>query len=122
MIFFTNERENALLRRFTGVFIRDLAARPSTTHAGRNVGGHADRAKNQQAAFLGRFAPEARGNLNGLLERCVADGELQFTVPDVLKLPHISQHGNVAEIIGKFGGANQLRSAVNQPQTLLYAA
>lgn len=29
---------------------------------------------------------------------------------------------NVAEIIGKFGGADQLRNAVNQLQSLLYAA
>jgi hypothetical protein len=28
---------------------------------------------------------------------------------------------NVAEIIGKFGGADQLRNAVNQLQSLLYA-
>jgi hypothetical protein len=33
----------------------------------------------------------------------------QFTLP------------SVAEIIGKFGGADQLRNAVNQPQSLLYA-
>ena len=33
----------------------------------------------------------------------------------------ISQHGNGAEIIGKFGGADQLRNAVNQLQSLLYA-
>jgi hypothetical protein len=51
------------------------------------------------------------------------DGELQFTLPpDVLKVPPISQHGNVAEIIGKFGGADQLLNAVNQLQSLLYAA
>ncbi len=41
-------------------------------------------------------------------------------LPDVLKVPPISQHGNVNEIIGKFGGADQLRSAVNQLQSLLY--
>lgn len=29
---------------------------------------------------------------------------------------------NVAEIIGKFGGADRLRNAVNQLQSLLYAA
>ena len=46
----------------------------------------------------------------------------QFTLPDVLKVPPISQHGNVTEIIGKFGGADQLRNAVNQLQLLLYAA
>jgi len=56
-----------------------------------------------------------------------SDGELQLVavrkhLPDVLKVPPISQHGNVAEIIGKFGGADQLRNAVNQLQTLLYAA
>jgi len=28
---------------------------------------------------------------------------------------------NVAEIIGKFGGADQLRNAVNQLQSLMYA-
>src|SRR5512146_3322394 len=39
-------------------------------------------------------------------------GELQFTLPDVLKVPPISQHGNVNEIIGKFGGTDQLRNAV----------
>jgi hypothetical protein len=50
------------------------------------------------------------------------DGELQFTLPDVLKVPPISQHGNVNEIIGTFGGADQLRNAVNQLQTLLDAA
>lgn len=37
-------------------------------------------------------------------------------------LPPISQHGNVNEIIGKFGGAEQLRNAVNKLQSLLYAA
>ena len=73
----------------------------------------ADRVKWQQAAFFGYFAPEAREILNDLLEKYTADGELQFTLPDVLKVPLISQHGNVAEIIGKFGGADQLRNAVN---------
>jgi len=37
-------------------------------------------------------------------------------------VPPISQRGNVNEIIGKFGGADQLRNAVNQLQALLYAA
>ncbi|MGN6553705.1 MAG: hypothetical protein ACTHLW_08285 [Verrucomicrobiota bacterium] len=40
---------------------------------------------------------------------------------DVLKLPPVSHHGNVNKIIGKFGGADQLRTAVNQLQSLLYA-
>ncbi|MBE0545715.1 MAG: hypothetical protein IH623_30655 [Verrucomicrobia bacterium] len=43
-------------------------------------------------------------------------------LPDVLKVPPISQRGNVNEIVGKFGGSDQLRNAVNQLQSLLYAA
>ena len=65
---------------------------------------------------------EAQEILADLLEKYATDGELQFTLPDVLKVPPISHHGNVNEIIGKFGGADQLRNAVNQLQGLLYAA
>ena len=82
----------------------------------------ADRMKKQQTAFFKFFAPEAREILSDLLEKYATDGELQFTLPDVLKVPPISHRGNVNEIIGKFGGADQLRNAVNQLQTLLYAA
>ncbi len=82
----------------------------------------ADRMKKQQAAFFGYFAPEARDILNDLLEKYAADGELQFTLPDVLKVPPISQRGNVAEIAKLFGGFEQLGTAVNKLQSLLYAA
>jgi hypothetical protein len=50
-----------------------------------------------------------------------ADGELQFTLPDVLKVPPISQRGNVIEIACYFGGFEQLGNAVQELQTLLYA-
>jgi len=82
----------------------------------------ADRLKKQELAFFNYLAPEAREILNDLLEKYPADGELQFTLPDVLKVPPISQHCNVAEIIGKFGGADELRNGVNRLHTLLYAA
>ncbi len=58
---------------------------------------------------------------DSIAEQCpLADGELQFTMPDILKVPLISPHVNVAEIIGKFGGADQLRNAVDQLQSLHY--
>ena len=82
----------------------------------------ADRVKKQQVAFFNYYAPEAREILDDLLEKYATDGELQFTLPDVLKVRPISNHGNVNEIISKFGGADQLRTAVNQLQSLLYAA
>jgi type I restriction enzyme R subunit len=82
----------------------------------------ADRVKKQQTAFFAYYAPEAREILNDLLEKYAADGELQFTLPDVLKVPPISKHGNVAEIAKQFGGFEQLGTAVSQLQVLLYAA
>jgi hypothetical protein len=38
-------------------------------------------------------------------------------LPDVLKVRPISDHGNVNEIIGKFGGADQLRNAGGEFKT-----
>jgi hypothetical protein len=74
------------------------------------------------AAFFGHYSPEAREILTALLERYTTDGQLQFTLPDVLKVRPISDHGNVNEIIGKFGGAEQLRNALKKLRSLLYAA
>jgi type I restriction enzyme R subunit len=80
----------------------------------------ADRLK-KQAAMFNYLKPEAREILSELLEKYAADGELQFVLPDVLKVPPISQHGSVGEIVGVFGGPDELRTAVNQLQQLLYA-
>ena len=82
----------------------------------------ADRVKKQQAAFFTFYAPEAREILNELLEKYASDGELQFTLPDVLKVPPISRHGTVGEIVGAFGSPDRLRMAVSQLQSLLYAS
>jgi len=73
-----------------------------------------------RAAFFGCFGPDAREILND--GKYATDGELQFTLPDVLKVPLISHDGKVAEIIGKFGGADQPRNAVNQLQWRLSAS
>jgi len=40
----------------------------------------------------------------------------------VLKVPPVSEHGQVGDIIKVFGGADKLRAAVTELQTLLYAA
>jgi hypothetical protein len=46
-----------------------------------------DQVKKQQPAFFACYAREAREMLNDLIEEYATDGELQFTLPDVLKLP-----------------------------------
>jgi type I restriction enzyme R subunit len=82
----------------------------------------ADKLMRECTAFFQRFGPDARAILTELLEKYAADGELQFTLPDVLKVPPLSERGNVGEIVSVFGGAEQLRDAVNKLQSLLYAA
>jgi type I restriction enzyme R subunit len=82
----------------------------------------AEAARNDGAAFFGRFTNGAREVLNELLEKYVEFGTAQFQIPDILKVPPLSQHGNVIEIAEMFGGPEQLRTAVGELQQLLYAA
>jgi type I restriction enzyme R subunit len=72
--------------------------------------------------FFARFGPEARQVLDELLEKYAEHGDAQFTLPDVLRVPPISRHGTVADIVGLFGGADQLRAAVTELQATLYAS
>jgi type I restriction enzyme R subunit len=72
--------------------------------------------------FFEKYGLEARAILHELLEKYAEHGTTQFVLPDVLQVPPISKHGNVIEITQKFGGAERLREAVTELQTLLYAA
>ena len=82
----------------------------------------ADRLKKEKKDFFDQYGSEARAILNDLLEKYAEHGTAQFVLPDVLHVPPISERGNVMEIAGPFGGQDQLRQAVTQLQTLLYAA
>lgn len=80
----------------------------------------AQRLKSERKDYFEKFSPEARQILDELLEKYAEHGDAQFVLPDVLKVPPISTHGQPAEIIKLFGGAEQLRQAVNDLQGLLY--
>jgi type I restriction enzyme R subunit len=82
----------------------------------------AERLRKEKKDFFDRYGPEARTILDELLEKYAEHGTAQFVIPDVLKVPPISQHGNVIEIADLFGGPEKLRAAVHELQTLLYAA
>lgn len=82
----------------------------------------AQRLRAERQDFFDQYGPEAQQILNELLDKYTEHGTAQFVVPDVLELPPINSHGNVIEIAGKFGDVAQLRDAVNQLQSLLYAA
>jgi type I restriction enzyme R subunit len=82
----------------------------------------ADRLQKDKKDFFDQYGPEAKMILNELLDKYADYGTAQFIIPDVLKVPPISKHGNVLEIANFFGGPEKLKEAVNQLQTLLYAA
>jgi type I restriction enzyme R subunit len=81
----------------------------------------AQRLKSSRKDFFARFSPEAREILDELLEKYAEHGEAHFSLPDVLKVPPISHHGRVGDIIRLFGGTGPLREAVTQLQEHLYA-
>lgn len=82
----------------------------------------AQRLKAERKDFFERFGGEARQVLEELLEKYAQFGDAQFVLPEVLKLPPLSAHGQVADIVRLFGGPEQLRAAVTELQNLLYAA
>lgn len=82
----------------------------------------ADRVKKDEKSFFEKYGPEAHAILSDLLEKYAEHGTAQFVIPDVLKVPPISDRGNVIEIAKLFGGPEKLKEAVDQLQWLLYAA
>jgi len=82
----------------------------------------AQRLRTERKDFFERHGTEARAILDELLEKYAEHGAAQFVIPDVLKVPPMSTHGNITEIVHLFGGADKLRAAVTELQNLLYAA
>jgi type I restriction enzyme, R subunit len=80
----------------------------------------AQRLRSERKDYFDKFSPEARQILGELLEKYAEHGDTQFVLPDVLRVPPISTHGQPSEIIKMFGGPELLRQAVNELQGLLY--
>lgn len=78
--------------------------------------------KREKKDFFEQYGPEAREVLNAMLEKYVDYGTAQFQIPEILKVPPISERGTIPQIAALFGGAEKMRSAVNQMQALLYAS
>ena len=80
----------------------------------------ADQLKKQKPDFFNAYAPTARAILDALLDKYAEHGAAQLKIPDALKMPPISDFGSVSEIIKAFGGAENLKGAARQLETLLY--
>lgn len=82
----------------------------------------AARLRKEEPSFFEQHGEQAREILDALLRKYADHGPSEFSIPDSLKVPPLSELGNVSEIIQHFGGAEDFRKAVNKLQKLLYAA
>lgn len=82
----------------------------------------AEALRSQKSNLFSNYGDQAREILEELLEKYAEHGDTQFVLPDVLKVPPLSRHGQVSDIIKIFGGSDRLRIAVTELQSQLYAA
>jgi type I restriction enzyme R subunit len=81
-----------------------------------------DRLRRDNTEFFKHFRPEAQAVLDALLDKYAAYGVEQWELPNVLKVPPISERGNVVEVTAMFGGPRELQDAVRVLEEMLYAA
>jgi len=72
----------------------------------------AEMLRKEKTDFFDQYAPEARTVLNEMLDKYIEYGTAQFKMPDILKVPPISERGTIPQIASLFGGAEKLRTAV----------
>ena len=72
--------------------------------------------------FFEIFVPEARAVLEDPLDKYAEHGISQLDDLRVLEVLPLDRHGSVVDIASRFGGSEQLRSAINEMETMLYAA
>jgi type I restriction enzyme R subunit len=81
-----------------------------------------DMLRKEKKDFFEQHGRQAREVLNEMLDKYIEYGTAQFQIPEILKVPPISSKGTTLEIAGLFGGADNLRSAVQQMQAFLYSS
>ena len=90
---------------------------PMITRGQRTRRLHADHRR-----FFEDFVPEARAVLEDLLDKYAEHGISQLDDLRVLEVPPLDRHGSVVDIASRFGGSEQLRSAIASMEDMLYAA
>lgn len=82
----------------------------------------AETLRQEKKNFFEQYGPEAREVLTDMLDKYIEYGTAQFQIPEILKVPPISERGTIPQIAAYFGGAEKMRAAVSQMQALLYAS
>ena len=95
------------------------ATLPGMHRCGPGANGHNACDRTRRTSFE-EYGPEARAVLEALLHKYSEHGAAQFVLPDVLKIPPISEFGNPSEIAQRFGGPEHMRSAVDAMTALIY--
>src|SRR5207249_2788281 len=76
----------------------------------------AEKMRKGKADFFDQYGPDARAVLNAILDKYAESGIGEFALPNVLKVPPLSDLGTPAEIAGRFGGTDKLLAAVDRLQ------
>ncbi|MCK4476822.1 MAG: hypothetical protein KAU16_08860, partial [Methanophagales archaeon] len=81
----------------------------------------AEMVKRDKQDFFDRHGAIARAILNEILDKYIEFGLEQLDDFDILKVPPISNYGNLMEIADAFGGIPELRNALSELQSGVYA-
>jgi type I restriction enzyme R subunit len=82
----------------------------------------AEQLRRDRKELFQRYSQPARQVLNDIMEKYIEYGTAEFKIPDILKVPPVSERGTVLEITAMFNGSENLRDAISEIQTLLYAS
>lgn len=83
----------------------------------------AEQMQRKHKTFFEQYGEDARVILEILLNKYAAKGLDEFTIPNTFKAnSEFRRYGNVVEIAKRFGGVEELKSAIKQLQKLLYSA
>jgi type I restriction enzyme R subunit len=82
----------------------------------------AEMLRQEKKDFFEQYGPEAREVLAEMLDKYIEYGTAQFQIPEILRVPPISERGTIPQITAFFGGAEKMRAAVGEMQALLYAS
>ncbi len=81
----------------------------------------ADLLKKNKTDFFSQYSEKAQQVLQMILDKYIDFGLNQIR-PDIISVDPFTQQGNTIEIVNEFGGFDQFKKAIEEIQTLLYAA
>ena len=81
----------------------------------------AEQLRKEKKGFWDKYSPQARTVLNDLLDKYTDHGVTQLDDLHILEVPPVSERGTPLEIAHLFGGADELRKALAELQSKLYA-